>query len=221
MKKSFFLLMAALILTGSFFSPAWARSRRHKGPSWFEFWDDDHDDDHDEDHEEHEHKYRSRRFYDRRRISGVEAAEIVSNTFSHWRVGEGWEKRTKKKTEIIIPLRYRGQIIGEIKVNPVSRKIMAEEAEHTHKQADITLDQARKTVRRALDKMTVGDEIRLGKHGNFWEVPLMFNGMEVEEIKVGTGSGNILPDLHIVEDAYRHRRRVPPIFRRPHKEDID
>jgi hypothetical protein len=224
MKRQLQLLIISLILTGFFCSTAWGRGRRHKGPKWYEFWDDhderyDYDDDHD--HEEYEHRFNSRRIVKPRRVSKFEAREIVSETLPHWYVGEGWEKKTKRRVEVIIPLLYRGQIIGEIKLNPVNGRILPEKFRHSHQQIRISLDQARETVEEALDRVIVGREIRVGKHGNFWKVPLMFEGVEVEKIKVGTGSGNILPDLHIVEDAHRHRRRVPPVFRRPHREDID
>lgn len=222
MKKQLLLLIVSVILAGSFCSEAWARGRRHRGPKWYEFWedyDDHYEDDHD--HEEYEHRFNSRRFAKPRRVSKLEAREIVSETLPHWYVGEGWEKKMKQRIQVIVPLLYRGQIIGEIKVNPTTGRILPEKSKHTYKQIRISLDQARETVGEALDRIVVGHDIRVGKHGNFWKVPLMFEGVEVEGIKVGAGSGNILPDLHIVEDAHRYRRRVPPIFRRPHRKDYD
>jgi hypothetical protein len=223
MKRQFQLLITSLILGGIFCTTAWGSGRRHKGPKWYQFWedyDDHYEDDHD--HEEYEHRFDSRRFVQPHRVSKFEAREIVSETLPYWYVGEGWKKDMKRRVEVIIPLLYRGQLIGKIKLNPVNGRILPDKKKHSDKQVRISLDQAREIVKEALDRMTVGHEIRVGKHGNFWKVPLMFEGVEVEEIKVGTGSGNILPNLHIVEDARRFRRRVPPIFRRPHREeDID
>ena len=218
MKKHLLMLALSIVLLGLSCSTALARDRRHRGPSWCDFWEDHDDDRYDDDHDG---EYHGRRFYKAQRISKREAKEIVSETFPHWHVGDGWERRKKRRVELIVPLMYRGQIIGDIKINPTTGKILSEGVKHSERRAIISLEQARNTVQQALPRMKVGKKVRIGKHGNFWEVPLMFMGEEVEEIKVGTGSGNILPDLHIAEDSYRYRRRIPPIFRRQHERDID
>ena len=138
---------------------------------------------------------------------------MVSAALSGWQAGEGWEKKKKGRIQIIIPLQYRDQTVGKIKVNPATGKIMHEDAKHTVKSVKISLEDARKTVGDALAKMMVGDKVRLGKRGFIWRVPLVYDGVVVEWIKVA-GNGAVLPDAHMEEQA-RFSHRKPPTHKGP------
>ena len=233
-KKALFLLGAiSLVLLGYLLGTNSHKSRDFKGwqqeeEAWefSEDHDDDHEDrdDHDDDDDDDDHRkhktnhrrkgkrhYRDRRMLAAKKISAAQAQQIAAKSLPKWRVKEGWLRKTEDGgIELMVPLKFHGKIIGEINLDPVTGAITKSEVRVKPEEAKISAPDARKIVAKALERFTIGSDIRLGRRGNYWEVPVLYNGLELEELMIGARTGSILPDWDIEEEFYYSKGKKPP-----------
>lgn len=125
-------------------------------------------------------------------LSASAAMEKVRLILPEITPGEGRPKYSKKNDAVMeIPLMHKEAVISIVRINPETGEIVPKGYRTWKSTIVVSQADCRKTVSRALQKISVGNPWQ-SVNGR-WKVPLVLNGAVVAEVKVDGSDGTIIP----------------------------